>query len=299
VSDAFGQKFSSSPELVENCPHGNLFAMEIDPEVKMGEQNDELKEMLRQQQEAGQGGGQQQGNMLESLLGMDVKDISQSIPGLDEAMSFAEVLKMVKSMEFSCVIFDTAPTGHTLRFLAFPSMMQKTLGKFLGMRDKMGGMFSTMMSMLGGPQGPGTENALFDKLEEQMKTIEDVNEQFEDPELTTFVCVCIPEFLSVYETERLIQALTKYGIDCMAIIVNQVLFPPDDSSCELCHSRENMQKKYLDQIDMLYDEFHVVRMPLLNMEVRGIPSLLKFGNWQVQPFDPKKDSRKLDSDDRT
>ena len=47
-------------------------------------------------------------------------EISNAIPGIDEAMSFAEVMKMVQSMDYDCVVFDTAPTGTWSFTLALP-----------------------------------------------------------------------------------------------------------------------------------------------------------------------------------
>lgn len=64
---------------------------------------------------------------------------------------------------------------------------------------------------------------LMGKLGGVKETIHKVSERFKNANETTFVCVCIPEFLSVYETERLVQQLGKYGINVNSIVINQVL----------------------------------------------------------------------------
>ena len=60
-----------------------------------------------------------------------VKEILGSIPGIDEATSFGEVLRSLDNYNFDLIIFDTAPTGHTLRLLNFPNILEKALLKMI------------------------------------------------------------------------------------------------------------------------------------------------------------------------
>ena len=126
--------------------------------------------------------------------------------------------------------------------------------------------------------------------------IDQVHNQIKDPEKTTFVCVCIPEFLSIYETERLVQELSKSEIDTHNVVVNQVLFPDKDAEdlvdwykgakdtlpeeaknlISKTIARKRMQDRYISQIFELYEDFNVTLMPLLDAEVRGVASLEAF-----------------------
>jgi arsenite-transporting ATPase len=102
-----------------------------------------------------------------SGLGSFLKDFSTNIPGIDEAMSFAELMRHVQRMEFDVTVFDTAPTGHTLRLLSLPGMLDKALTKLLSLRERFGPLLSSVTGMMGGAgQGLPSEDQLLGKLDE-------------------------------------------------------------------------------------------------------------------------------------
>jgi len=139
-------------------------------------------------------------------------------------MSFAELMQNVRSMPYSVIVFDTAPTGHTLRLLGFPDLLDRGLSKMGAMQSKFGGLMQMVHSLADQDLREEEVQQRVSNLRTASTGVKDI---FSDPSKCTFVCVCIPEFLSIYETERLIQELCKHGIDSSNIVVNQVLFPED------------------------------------------------------------------------
>ena len=244
------------------------FEQEIDPAAQ-SENSNFLKSM-------GVDGGDAAGGM--SFM----KEFMASMPGVDEATSFGEVMKSLDTYKFDLIIFDTAPTGHTLRLLNFPNILEKAMLKMIQMKEKFGGMIGQFSGMLGaggagGPSGEDMQKKMFEAMDGMKQKIVEVNNQFKDPSKTTFVAVCIPEFLSLYETERLAIELAKFEIDIHNIVINQVCFPETLSPCRKCLARRKMQDKYITQIREIYDDFHLTVNPQLDEEVRGIERLKEFG----------------------
>ena len=290
LSDAFNQKMGSQPTLINGFQ--NLFGLEINPKEIKDEDADPLGEVF----------GLQLDDDSKNIL----EDVKNSIPGVDEALAIGLLLQDIDKMQYSLVIFDTAPTGHTLRLLNFPNVLENSFGKLNTLKEKLG----PMSSLLSTAFGEGFKN-LTELITIFQTQIEKIRKDFTDINHTTFIAVCIPEFLSLYETEKLIQELNKVKVDCHNIVINQVLFvnkENENCDCDMCKSRFNMQSKYIKEIIELYggedneeedqknddvnmniinDEnennkkFNISILPLQEEEIRGVDLLKKLGKYLI------------------
>ncbi|GJQ13643.1 hypothetical protein GpartN1_g5434.t1 [Galdieria partita] len=284
LSDAFNQSFSSSPTTVDG--NSRLDVMEVSPNVE---------ELFAQDQDGGLPfdlpGFGDFGNLRDRIRNI-FSDMISSIPGIDEAISFGHIVRFIRSKDYKVVVFDTAPTGHTLRLLSFPSVLDSGLTWLSSIQEQYLPLLQSAAAMMQNSNTSSNqnfsprdiENLLKQKLQELKATIETVQEQFRDPNCTTFVCVTIAEALSIYETERLVQQLASYDMDCRNIVVNQLFDPEEEQKREMLLLRAKMQQKYLDQVEELYSsDSLVIKAPLLPKELYGLESLQMFANYLQLP----------------
>ena len=241
----------------------NLFAVEIDPDKAMEEKQRAL-ESKKSMASADQ------------LMGLDFLgeqlDLASASPGADEAAAFEVFLSVMTSNEYDVVVYDTAPTGHTLRLLSFPEVMDSWVGKLMKAKAALGNATNALKNII--PFMDADEDIQTrQELEETKKQIDEAKAVLSDPDRTTFKMVVIPEEMSIYESERAIEALNKYDITTDSIIVNQVM--PDISDCDFCHSRYMLQQKRLALIDQKFKDQVVAQVPLFKDEVKGQEKLMK------------------------
>ncbi|MFB6090892.1 MAG: ArsA family ATPase [Halobellus sp.] len=221
---------------------------------------------------------------MEELLGGGMDP--GSMPGADEAAAMQQLLEYLDDPRFDRVVVDTAPTGHTLRLLELPEMMDSMLGKVAKLRQQFSGMMEGVKGMFGMGSDGDAPDVDLDELRERIERLRTV---LRDPAKTDFRVVMIPEEMSVVETERLVERLDGYGIPVQTLVVNRVMqgladvtdadvddrwiVAPDLEHCEFCQRRWQVQQDAIQRATDLFRGREVKRVPLLAEEVRGEAAL--------------------------
>ena len=255
----------------------NLTALEINPKAKI-EEFQSLSN-INPVEELGMSG------ILDSMpLFGDLQDLtSMSPPGIDETFALLKVLEFIETEhDYDLIIFDTAPTGHTLRFLSLPETLSSWIGKLLKMRLKFGKMLGSLKSLFSANKDQ--ENSSLEVLERLNDAIVHAREDLTDPTKTSFVVVTIPEEMAITETGRLINELNKYQIPVSDIVVNQLL-EENRELCDFCKSRRKMQQKNMLVIKKVLEEQigkNIIEVPLFSEEVRKYDRLKQFGHYMIE-----------------
>ncbi|NHJ33271.1 MAG: hypothetical protein FK732_10430 [Asgard group archaeon] len=209
-------------------------------------------------------------NLQDALgMGADLLGADSVPPGSDEAFAFGKLLELIEGSEFDVVIFDTAPTGHTLRLLSLPDYLDSFVGRMLKMRMRFGNLFKSLRGLFGGKSD--VEDNSLETLESLKKVITKARIELADNAKTEFIPVTIPTLMALYETERLIVTLKEYSIPVEHLIINQLIPPSKD--CPFCAQRYKVQEKTMMTLKQYFGQYGLVEIPMVPQEIRGIEQL--------------------------
>lgn len=263
LADSLGRTlYGDEITPIEEIP--GLHGIEIDAEAALSEYGTILQSQM---------GGESE--ILAEFIGEDPSELS--MPGSDEAVSFLKMLEFIDTTDFDLIVYDTAPTGHTLKLLSLPELLDSWLYKMIKMRHRIGRTLNMLRLFSRGGNDQDLEEQAFSQLEMMRDQVIRARTILTDPTQAEFIVVTIPTLMALWETERLITALRSHEMSVKQIYVNQIT--PENPTCVYCARRYENQKKTLDRLLKLYaDEFEIVQIPLLDHEIQGLEALLTLGD---------------------
>lgn len=230
VGDLFGQQIGNKiVELREN-----LYATEINPE----EESEKYIENIRAQVQ------KIYSPIIVQQINMQLDNAKVS-PGTHEAALFDKMIELLNetSEDYDYIIFDTAPTGHTLRLLTLPTLLESWVDALIAKRKK------TLMykEMYERDYSIEKNDGIVQILSKRKANLEKAKELLLDSGRLGFVFVLNAEKLAIDETKKATDLLNKYKIPIAGYVVNRIL--PDDMQDEFWKEKKKVEAKYLDEIE--------------------------------------------------
>ena len=212
----------------------NLYAVMVDQKAAFQEYKEKV---LREAQ------GKYSEDMLSAM------DEELNSPCTEEMAAFDKFIQFIESNEYQTVVFDTAPTGHTLRLLELPFDYAKQVEMMAGTGDNL------------------------DVKDDAQNRFKKIIQTLRDKDRTIFAFVLYPESTPILESYRAMLDLQNAGISTHLIVANLIL---TDRVCinDFFKNRQGMQMKYLEEIKHKFN-LPVLQFPLMQDEIKGFELLEK------------------------
>ena len=282
----------------------NLWALEIDPDRQVDAYLAGVKATMRE--------------FVRPAMFSEIDrqmELTRQSPGAVEAALMERMAQLMEEgrRSYDQVIFDTAPTGHTLRLLTLPEIMAAWMDGLLKGRDRSDSLGRAVERLSGrrrersGDSPPkkegeesertGDELSWFQQVDEspgdergrkireallaRRRTFSRARRHLLDPDITAFILVLIPEKLPILESRKAVDVLRKHRVPIAGMVVNRVL--PGESLGDFLESRRSQEEEYLAQIEALFGDLDPVRIPLLRRDVDGLEGLREVARY-LEPF---------------
>ena len=285
LGDIFGRSIGDSETLL--AP--NLTGLEIDPDRAAAAHIATVKERMK--------------TLVHPRLYDEIDrqlDLAAHAPGATEAALIERVAELMAEAgaRFDLVVFDTAPSGHTVRLLSLPEVMAAWMDGLLRHRAR-SSRLGAMLGHLGGERRQGDELSLIDQHEDHPRDspearINDVlaarrrkflvaRERLLDTAGTAFLLVVNPDRLSILESRRVVETLARFDLPVSSLIVNRVLPDTADASGAFIDARRAQERTYLREIESVFPGLPRTVIPLRPDDVHGLDALRAVGALLLAP----------------
>lgn len=256
LADALDRTVGPKPRKM----HGTLWALEVDADTLAADYVDDVLQNLREYVSP----------ELYPALQRQM-DSARHAPGTAEAamMEFMAGLLSQADERYDLIIFDTAPSGTTLRLLRLPEQMAQWVGSLLHERAR-----NARMAAADGLDPALTadrDRRIAERLHQRQRRLALLRQRLLDPAHTAAVPVLVPQRLALLESQRLVDGLRDCGIGIGGIVVNQCF--PEHADGAFAAARRQSEAPALTAIDGHFAQWPRARVPLQTGDVIGRDAL--------------------------
>lgn len=196
-----------------------------------------------------------------------------NFPGMDEVFALKKILNLIVGSEYDLIVFDTAPTGHTLKALTCPEAIEGFILRILRMRAKVMNLKGFMM------RRTDDLNPFVEFLENTRNLMLRIRELIRNPTHVQVNLVSIPTEAGYQECQRTIKFLKGLDIDVANVVINNLVPAFDEETWELAETNKAVALLKLERDNQQpYLSRYTGVTSALGIKLCGVP---KF------PFEPK------------
>jgi len=195
-------------------------------------------------------------------------DAASVSPGSHESAMFDKMIEIIneESNRYDQIIFDTAPTGHTIRLLSLPELLGGWIETLI-MKRRKAIAISQMAKRKIKDEEAIMQDPIIKILNRRKNNMEKARHIMIDEKQLNFIFVLNAEKLPIEETKKAVNALEKYDIPVNELIVNRIL--PIDVEGDFMKEKKEQEKHYLKEIDEIFKNKKIYKLPWCVKDVRA------------------------------